>query len=394
MSDTSHGRAIFAGLCASLVGIGLARFAYTPLLPALIEAHWFAASDVIFLGAANLAGYLAGAVGGRPLASRLGARRTLQWMMLLASLAFFGCAVPVSVSWFFVWRFLSGLSGGAIMVLAAPSILPYVAPARRGAASGAIFLGLGLGIAGSGTLVPLLLKLGLWQTWAGLGLLSATLTAATWTAWPGAAAPAPAAPGAKRAVAENPPAPRMLYVQYALVAVGLVPTMVFLVDFIARGLGFGAAAAARFWVVYGLGAIAGPVVYGRMTDRLGALPTNAITSTVQVGAIALLCAAHSHAALLAATFVIGTFPPGIVPVYLGAIRQALPGNVPAQNAVWSRATTVFALTQAMAGYGSSWLLNASGGQHRILFVLSAGALVLTVLLGQAARLLPARQTGA
>ena len=27
-----------AGLCASLVGLGLARFAYTPLIPALIAA--------------------------------------------------------------------------------------------------------------------------------------------------------------------------------------------------------------------------------------------------------------------------------------------------------------------------------------------------------------------
>ena len=30
-----------AGLCASLVGLGLARFAYTPLIPALIAAKWF-----------------------------------------------------------------------------------------------------------------------------------------------------------------------------------------------------------------------------------------------------------------------------------------------------------------------------------------------------------------
>jgi Uncharacterised MFS-type transporter YbfB len=34
-------RATFAGLCATLVGIGLARFAYTPLIPALIAANWF-----------------------------------------------------------------------------------------------------------------------------------------------------------------------------------------------------------------------------------------------------------------------------------------------------------------------------------------------------------------
>ena len=42
-----------AGLCACLVGIGLGRFAYTPLIPPLIEAHWFAPSDVLYLGAAT-----------------------------------------------------------------------------------------------------------------------------------------------------------------------------------------------------------------------------------------------------------------------------------------------------------------------------------------------------
>lgn len=51
-----------AGLCASLVGLGLARFAYTPLIPAIIAAKWFSPSDVVYLGAANLAGYLAGAL--------------------------------------------------------------------------------------------------------------------------------------------------------------------------------------------------------------------------------------------------------------------------------------------------------------------------------------------
>jgi hypothetical protein len=34
-------RATVAALCANLVGIGLARFGYTPLIPALISANWF-----------------------------------------------------------------------------------------------------------------------------------------------------------------------------------------------------------------------------------------------------------------------------------------------------------------------------------------------------------------
>ena len=32
----------FAGMCGTLIGVGLSRFAYAPLMPALIEAGWFA----------------------------------------------------------------------------------------------------------------------------------------------------------------------------------------------------------------------------------------------------------------------------------------------------------------------------------------------------------------
>src|ERR1700754_1725658 len=114
---TSAWRYIFAGLCASLVSIGLARFAYTPLLPSLIQAHWFAASDVVYLGAANLMGYLIGAVIGRPIARYVTNAHTLRAMMVLVTAAFFACGFPVSVAWFFVWRLLSGVGGGAVVGL-------------------------------------------------------------------------------------------------------------------------------------------------------------------------------------------------------------------------------------------------------------------------------------
>jgi hypothetical protein len=55
-------RATMATLSANLVGIGIARFGYTPLIPALIAAGWFNPSAAVYLGAANLAGYLGGAL--------------------------------------------------------------------------------------------------------------------------------------------------------------------------------------------------------------------------------------------------------------------------------------------------------------------------------------------
>src|SRR5687768_8252280 len=79
--------AIFAAFSASLVGIGLARFAYTPLIPPLIEEGWFAASSAHYLGAANLAGYLAGALAGAPLARRQSVGRLIRTLMALAAAA-------------------------------------------------------------------------------------------------------------------------------------------------------------------------------------------------------------------------------------------------------------------------------------------------------------------
>ena len=60
----------------------------------------------------------------------------------------------------------------------------HVPAARRGLAGGAIFTGVGLGIAASGTLVPLLLRWGLAATWVGLGVLALILTALAWSSWP------------------------------------------------------------------------------------------------------------------------------------------------------------------------------------------------------------------
>lgn len=248
LDSRSTWRYAVAGLSASLVGLGLARFSYTPLVPALIAAKWFGASDVVYLGAANLVGYLAGALAARALATRIGAVRALRAMMLLATLSFFASATPLSFTWFFAWRFLSGLTGGIIMVLTASVILPHTSAGRRGIVGGVIVAGVGLGVAASGTLVPLLLQQGLSQSWYGLGLLSALLTLASWWNWPVEAKPV-ATPLHEAKHHRGSLAARALLLQYGLNAVSLVPHMVFIVDFVARALGQGIAAASRYWVL-------------------------------------------------------------------------------------------------------------------------------------------------
>jgi predicted MFS family arabinose efflux permease len=375
---------IFAGLAASLIGIGLARFAYTPLVPSLIKAKWFAANQVVFLGAANLAGYLVGALVGRPIAARIGNVRTLRAMMILVTVSLFACAFPKSVAWFFAWRALSGIAGGAIMVLVAATVLPFVPVDKRGLASGAVFLGLGFGIAASGTVVPLLLGHGLQATWIGLAAVGALFTLTSWFCWPSASKASPTSQARSsvtpQIVAHERWKTTRIYIVYALLAFAVVPPMVFLVDFIARGWNGGAGehTGAIFWIVYGVGAIAGPPLYGQLADRIGALTTVRLALAVQLAALLGLALTASSWLLIVVVFVAGTFPPGIVPMALAWIRDTHPGDAGIQNALWSRITSVFAAVQAFAAYAYSAVFAATGGRYELLFELGAGGIVLAL----------------
>ncbi|HVX75083.1 MAG TPA: YbfB/YjiJ family MFS transporter, partial [Bradyrhizobium sp.] len=371
-------RAVLSAFCASLVGIGLARFAYTPLLPAVIDAHWFDASAAVYLGAANLAGYLAGALLGRPISSRVPVAITIRAMMLTAAAAFFACAAPVSFAWFFGWRFAAGFAGGALMVLAAPAVLPQVPAARRGLASGIIFMGVGAGVAASGTFVPLLLQRGLRETWLGLGVLSLLLTAVAWGGWSTEAASKPVAAPAKQAHPPRLGALRALYVEYALNAAGWVPHMIFLVDFVAHGLGQGVQVGAEYWVLFGIGATVGPVLTGHLADRAGFGPALRLAFLLQACAVVVPALGLGEVWLIVSSMVVGAFVTGTVPLVLGRIHELLPHHPSQQKAAWSLATIAFALFQAVAAYVHSFVFAETGGDYRLLFLIGTAAIVLAL----------------
>lgn len=366
-------RISLSGLCASFVGIGLARFAYTPLLPAIVGAGWFSSASAAYLGAANLVGYLAGALVANVAASRYSVKVTLRFMMALATFSFFACCQPLLFSWFFVCRVLSGIAGGTLMVLTAPNILSHVPPSKRGLASGAIFTGIGLGIAASGTLVPLLLRGGLLQTWLGLGMVALLFTCIAWNGWPQENA---AHKGPAHSIHRSRTDRRVyaLYFEYALNAVGLVPHMIFLVDFVARGLHQGIAGGAEFWVLFGLGAMAGPILSGHLADRIGFGKALPLAYLVQAFAVVLPTLGLGSIWLMVSSVIVGAFTPGIVPLVLGRIRELLPHHPSLHQMNWTRATIAFAATQALSAYGMSFLL-VKTHDYTLLFKIGSVAMV-------------------
>ncbi len=371
-------RLTLAGFCATFVGIGISRFGYSPLIPALISEHWFAPGEAAYLSAANLVGYLVGAL----LAGRLGARMPLRWVlrgsMAVAALSLLACAQPGAFAWFFLWRAAAGIAGGVLTVLAPPAVLAQVPVHRQGAVGGIVFGGVGLGIAASGTLVPLLMRLGLTQTWIGLGLLSAVATAVAWNGWPQTRRSPIAPPEGARPVRSL--RLNLAVICYGLNGLGLVPPMVFLVDMVARGRGLGLDAGAAVWVAFGLGALAGPVVCGRIADKIGfgiALPAAFAIQGVVIAALVMPLPPWTTFMLAA---VIGALVPGVVPLVLGRVRDLLPGDARRQGQAWTACTAALALGTAGGGYLMSFMFANGWGGYPTLFLLGAAVVMLGLAL--------------
>jgi predicted MFS family arabinose efflux permease len=265
------------------------------------------------------------------------------------------------------------------MVLAASTIRPHVAPSIRGFVGGVIFAGVGLGVAASGTLVPLLLQQGVRQSWYSLGVLSALLTLVSWKAWPADNSASERAPDSPVPVRGRQLAViRALSAEYGLNALALVPHMVFLVDFVARGLGQGISAGSHYWVLYGIGATLGPLLTGHLADRAGFGPALRVAFVIEAIAILLPALSSAPAFMIVSSVIVGGFTPGIVPLVLGRIHELIPHDPNGQRAIWAQATTTFAVFQAAAAYGLSYLFEHTGGNYTILFVIGAGAVTVSL----------------
>jgi predicted MFS family arabinose efflux permease len=231
--------------------------------------------------------------------------------------------------------------------------------------------------------VPLLLKLGLVQTWCGLGALALVLTILAWGGWPADGDPN----GATARPQHQPRGPRLtrfqvhglvaLYVEYALTAVGQVPHMVFLVDFVTRGLRRGLGAGAFTWVLFGLGAMVGPTLTGHLADRIGFGAALRVAFAVQAIFVGVLAVATGSGWLIASSIVIGASVPGVVPLALGRVHELTSDNE-ARAAGWRSATIAFAVGQAGAAYVYSYLF-ARTDSYMLLYAIAAGVLLLALV---------------
>ena len=143
-----------AGLLSLAVGIGIGRFAYTPILPYMSAGLDLAKSEAGLIASANFLGYLLGALAA---AWRAVPGSSLLW--LLGALAVSGLstgAMPLTTSLgaFLLLRFVQGVAGALVMVLASSLVMDRLSAAGRDGWAAVMYAGVGSGIAISALAVP------------------------------------------------------------------------------------------------------------------------------------------------------------------------------------------------------------------------------------------------
>jgi len=165
-----------AGISSLMLVMGIARFALTPLLPAMQSATGLGDDGAGFLAATNYAGYLSGAL----FASRLrDPHKKLFYFRLgiiFAVLTTAGMAISDHVIIWSVLRYFGGLTSAAGMVIGTALVLDHLKQRHRPDFIGIHFSGVGLGVVLSGTVLTLIEPIMSWdQGWLLVGVIGLLL---------------------------------------------------------------------------------------------------------------------------------------------------------------------------------------------------------------------------
>lgn len=359
-----------AGLLSLAVAMGVGRFAFTPMLPLMIQAGQLDVAGGGWLAAANYAGYLAGALTAARTgwtASRLSLIALLSTAALTAAMA-----LPGPLAWWAALRFLAGVASAWAFVGTSIWCLSALARSGPSAWNSALYSGVGLGIALAGLYCwagaaagqgPI----GLWLQLGALALLLVVpvLLVLARVARPGTGSAARPSP------ARMPQGSTGLVVCYALLGFGYILPATFL-PVLARAVVEDPRLFGLAWPVFGATAAVSTLVAAALLRRASRLQVWSV-SHVLMGAGVLLPSLWQSGwtIALSALLVGGTF----MVVTLAGVQEIRARAHGDATALVGRMTAAFALGQIAGPVSSSLLLQLSP-EHGLALALQAGALAL------------------
>lgn len=366
---------ITAGICALVLTVGLARFAYTPLLPVMRLDAGLTAAAGGWLATFNYLGYLAGTV----LVARVGDMqlkfRFYRIGLVLAVVSTGLMGTTTDMAFWGVLRFVAGLSSTAGLLLASGLVLNWLLAHQRRPQLGMHFAGLGVGIAVSGLAAAAMAdQLASSRQWIALGTLAVVFLIPAW-AW----MPPPAAISSTTGANAPPPPGRrwrwLLIASYFCAGVGFVVSATFIVAILVQTPAF-ASHGSWVWMLVGLTAIPSTFAWDRLSNRLGLIRALMLAYALQATSFVLplldggLWAGAASAVLFGLTFA------GIVSLTLTVVGRHYPHN-PAK--AMATLTLSYGVAQIIAPAIAGTLARDSGSYQGAL-VLAAIMMVIGIVL--------------
>ncbi len=366
-----------AGIFSLLLAMGIARFAYTPLLPLMQQQAGLGIADAGWLAAINYGGYLSGALLAS-LVSDLVLKDKLYragMILAIASTAMMGLSTDPTV--WAVSRFVAGLSSSAAMLFGTGLILNWLIRHQHRSELGIHFAGIGLGIAGCSAAVALMQQWLDWrEQWFALTALGCLLAvpALRWL-------PAPDTSGLTRSgekLEDNPPSPlfmRLFMAAYFCAGVGYVVSATFIVAIVDRLPGM-AGQGTLVFLALGIGAAPACIVWDLIARRTGDLNALILAAVLQIAGILLPLAGGLPAALAGAMLFGGTFI-GMVSLVLTMAGRYYPTR-PAK--MMGKMTVSYGVAQILAPAITGWLAAGRAGDYGVGLYLAAGVMLVGTLL--------------
>ncbi|WP_299231441.1 YbfB/YjiJ family MFS transporter [uncultured Halomonas sp.] len=352
-------RVLLAGLFSQLLCVGVARFAYTPLLPVMQQQTWLSDAQGGWLAALNYAGYMLGALTAASISSIRLKDTLYRLTLVLALLSTAGMALADS---FWLWatmRLVAGFSSSGAMLLASGLILHWLISHRQRGELGIHFAGVGLGMLLAALAVELMLRLSFdWQAqWWGFAALAVGLLIPAWCWLPRPAKPAPGSGGEQRRA--QPPSRtfmRLMLAAYFCAGYGYVISATFIVAIVEREP---LLAGAGNWTFALVGLAAAPAVMlwdliARWVGYLGALIA---AMGLQVVGIVLPAVTDSLAGVLTSALLYGGTFLGCVSLVLTMAGRLYPQS-PAR--MMGRMTLAYGAAQIIAPALTGMLAEATG----------------------------------
>jgi predicted MFS family arabinose efflux permease len=365
------------------IALGLSRFAYALLLPAMRADLGWTYATAGAMNTANAAGYLAGALAAPWALRRVDART----VMLAGGWAAAGLLAlhgllqgPAALV---LLRVLSGVASAACFVgggvLAAR--LAGRQPGRAGLVLGIYYGGVGMGIVAASLALPPLLARPAWgwpAAWMVLGALAAVANA--WATSGTQALRAPPQPGAARV--PLPLAPFAFGLAgYACFGLGYIGYMTFIVTLL-REQGLASGTVTLFYLVLGLAVMASSWLWAGLLQRQRGGLAMALLNALLAVATLLPVLAQQPVAVFASGVLFGAVFLSVVASTTALVRHNAPQAAwPAGIAAF---TVVFAAGQIAGPALVGWVADGSGSLRQGLAV-SAGLLALGALLAMRQR---------